>query len=485
MSTAKLPRVGPQLRLTRGQRALAAVVVMLIITLIIENSVITARHRSYSETFARTEADTANAFYSMNETLTYINETQKYLLGSASRRDVQLKRALLGQRLAVVDQNGRTAGGSATAEFRAALGALDDTMRQVPPGVLPASQRENWSAIVLPRSDNLARAARRYADNASSELHSDELTSSGELLRSRLWQLWLLIATLAAAAVLLAWVAVNVRRQYHSAHTALEAEHAALQRTEAQKRALTDRLTAEMASAAEYVTSIMPGDLHGKVEITSRYLPAMDLGGDGFHYRWLDGDHLQVCILDVSGHGIRPALLSASLHNLIRGDTLPLPTLLNPEQVLNKLNDLFQMDEQGDHYFTIWYGVYQASTRTLRYANAGHPPALAINRDGEIVNVTSLFAASFPIGVFAGTAYTSADYTVPAGGQLLIYSDGAFELNGPDGRYLLSNKDFRELCSTLAARSDWSLDALVDELKQLSSRGDFDDDCALVLLTFP
>ncbi len=485
MDNAGLVRPGPQLRLSRGQRALAALVVVLIICLILENSVVTARHRSYSETFTRTESSTADTFYAMNEALSYVNETQRYLLGSVSRRDVQLKRALLAQRLGVVDQNGRTAGDSASAEFHAALNSLDDMIRQVPPGVLPVDQRPHWAALVVPRTEELGRASRRYADNAGSALHADEGARSGELLQSRLLELLLLVATLAAAAVLLAWVAVNVRRQYQSAHTALEAERMALQRTEAQKRALTDRLTAEMASAAEYVTSIMPGDLHGKVEITSRYLPAMDLGGDGFHYRWLDGDHLQVYILDVSGHGIRPALLSASLHNLIRGGTLPLTTLLNPEHVLNKLNDLFQMEEQGGHYFTIWYGVYQASTRTLRYANAGHPPALAINRDAEIVNVTSLSAPSLPIGVFADTAYTSAAYTVPSGGQLLIYSDGAFELNGPDGRNLLSNDDFRELCASLAARPDWSLDALVDELKQLSSHGEFDDDCALVLLTLP
>ena len=34
---------------------------------------------------------------------------------------------------------------------------------------------------------------------------------------------------------------------------------------------------------------------HGKVEVTSRYLPIMELGGDGFHYRWLDEDHLKGC----------------------------------------------------------------------------------------------------------------------------------------------------------------------------------------------
>ena len=75
---------------------------------------------------------------------------------------------------------------------------------------------------------------------------------------------------------------------------------------------------------------------------------------------------------------------------------------------------------------------------------------------------------------------------MPVDGQLLIYSDGAYELKNDTGdKYLMSHKDFSPLCATLAARSDWSLDTLVKELKALAPRGEFDDDCALVLLSLP
>lgn len=255
---------------------------------------------------------------------------------------------------------------------------------------------------------------------------------------------------------------------------------------EAQNRALAEQLSAEMASAAEYVKSILPEDLHGQVEIVSRYLPALDLGGDGFHYRWLDEDHLKVYLLDVSGHGIRPALLSASVHNLMRTNSLPMFVMQDPAQVLNRLNKLFPMEDQAQTYFSIWYGIYQPSTRTLRYASAGHPPALALNHDGHSVTATPLSTPAVPIGMFNETAYTAAEYTVHPSGQVLIYSDGAYEFDNATGdKYLMSDNDFRTLCTTLAARPDWSLDTLVNELKALTPRGEFDDDCALVLLTFP
>lgn len=257
-----------------------------------------------------------------------------------------------------------------------------------------------------------------------------------------------------------------------------------LAQREQENRILADRLQAEIRSAADYVESILPGDLNGPVEVSSRYLPSLDLGGDCFHYRWLDDDHLKLYLIDVSGHGIRPAFLSMSVHNLIRSGSLPPGTLLNPDQVLNAVNGLFPMEDQGSSYFTIWYGIYQLSTRTLRYASAGHPPALALTPTGAGVVAAELSTPAHPIGMFADTVYSCDSYAVPPGGQLLLYSDGAFELSSALAGKPWSRADFVSLCTELAAEPGWSLDDLVDRLRALSSTGDFDDDCALVLLTF-
>ena len=228
------------------------------------------------------------------------------------------------------------------------------------------------------------------------------------------------------------------------------------------------------------------GELTGRVEVTSRYLPALDLGGDCFYYRWLDDDHLKLYLIDASGHGIRPAFLSMSVHNLIRSGSLPDAVLREPDLVLDEINRLFPMEDQADSYFTIWYGIYQASTRTLRYSSAGHPPALVLLRDGAGVTVSGLSTPASPIGMFADTVYTSDSYTVPHGAQLLLYSDGAFELpvHKADGKSWYRD-DFVSLCMALTADPDWTLDDLVERLRSLIPDGDFDDDCALVLVTFP
>jgi sigma-B regulation protein RsbU (phosphoserine phosphatase) len=245
-----------------------------------------------------------------------------------------------------------------------------------------------------------------------------------------------------------------------------------------------DRIKAGLDSAAAYMKSIMPSGLHRTVEVSSRYLPSQELGGDSFDYYWMDDDHLLVKLMDVSGHGIEPALLAASVHNLMRSGSLARETLLSPEAVLTELNRLFAMDQQDDHYITIWFGVYEASTRTLRYASAGAPPALAFNSaTGTAVASTSLSTTAAPVGVFEDTEFTSRTYHVPPGCRMLLYSDGASEITLADG-HQLTGPAFTDLVSRVATSPEWSLDDLLDELRALTPSGAFEDDCSLIQVQF-
>ncbi len=246
----------------------------------------------------------------------------------------------------------------------------------------------------------------------------------------------------------------------------------------------TARLTKELESAAAYMSSILPGRLSGRVTVTSRYLPSRQLGGDSFNYTWIDHDHLMVYLIDVSGHGIRPALLSVSLHNVLRSGSVASSTLLDPEAVLNELNHRFQMEQQDDHYFTMWFGVYTASTRTLRYTSAGAPPALAFTvAPGGGVDTTRLSTDCPPVGMFVDTVYTSNSYDVPHGCRLLLYSDGTYEIDTRSGGQMELSQ-FIALSTRVATAPHWSLDDLVDQLRLSAPSGSFDDDCSLVKIDF-
>jgi len=144
-------------------------------------------------------------------------------------------------------------------------------------------------------------------------------------------------------------------------------------------------ISAQLADAASYVRSQLPVNLFDSVRTDWRYLPSSALGGDALDFFWLNEDHMVIFLLDVVGHGVGSALLAISILHLLRQRALKDGDPLDPVSVLGALNRSFQMDEHGDKVFSIWYGVFDRVSGIIRFATAGHPPALLISpgRGGE------------------------------------------------------------------------------------------------------
>jgi sigma-B regulation protein RsbU (phosphoserine phosphatase) len=188
-------------------------------------------------------------------------------------------------------------------------------------------------------------------------------------------------------------------------------------------------LAAELAGAATYVRSLLPAPLTGAVQTEWCFQPSEQLGGDAFGHHWLDAEHLAVYLLDVCGHGVGAALLSVSVMSSLRLQTLPRTDFRQPSAVLSALNRAFRMEDQHNLFFSMWYGVYCASRRELRYASGGHPPALLLLPGGNGPDQTLCLSTEAPaIGCFDEARFTSAIQSVPAGARLLVFSDGVFEV---------------------------------------------------------
>ena len=196
----------------------------------------------------------------------------------------------------------------------------------------------------------------------------------------------------------------------------------------------------ELAEAASYVQSLLPQDTDKPpVKIQTRFLPSQQLGGDCFDFYWLDPDYLVMYLLDVSGHGLGAALLSTSVLNVLRSQSLPGTNFYRPDKVLESLNNMFQMTAQNEKYFTIWYGVYNRVNRQLMYASAGHPPAVLLSQsseaavapvmNGDAPSETALLRTpGMPIGMMPDTTYTWKRCSIPDNSYLYIFSDGVYEV---------------------------------------------------------
>ena len=163
-------------------------------------------------------------------------------------------------------------------------------------------------------------------------------------------------------------------------------------------------------------------------------MPSSALGGDALDFFWIDEDHLVIFVLDVVGHGVGSALLAISILHLLRQRALKDGDPLDPVSVLAALNRSFQMDEHGDKVFSIWYGVFDRVSGIIRYASAGHPPALLISpgRNGE-PEVVWLKAKGLWIGATTIETFEGGTAVVAQDAELFVFSDGLYELSTTDG----------------------------------------------------
>jgi sigma-B regulation protein RsbU (phosphoserine phosphatase) len=241
------------------------------------------------------------------------------------------------------------------------------------------------------------------------------------------------------------------------------------------------RMEAEMAEAESYVRSLLPPDQVGRVPIQSRFLPSQQLGGDCYDYYWLDPDYLVMYLLDVSGHGLGSALLSTSVLNVLRSQSLPDVSFYRPEKVLRALNETFQMGDQNQKYFTIWYGVLNCANRQLMYASAGHPPAVVVSTgDDQTPKINRLRTPGLPIGMMPDTNYKWQRCELPPNSTLYLFSDGLYEVMQSNQKYIGLDA-FIDLLAV--GKREKNVDYIMDAIINRQVTKEAADDMSLVMVT--
>jgi sigma-B regulation protein RsbU (phosphoserine phosphatase) len=245
-----------------------------------------------------------------------------------------------------------------------------------------------------------------------------------------------------------------------------------------------EELAAELAKAAAYVRSLLPAPATFPVAVDWRFVPSASLGGDCFDYFWIDDDHIAIYLLDVCGHGVGPALLGVSAMNAVRSSAISGADLRDPTGVLHHLNASFPMEKHDNMFFTIWYGVYKRSSRTLSFAGAGHPPPLMIappSSGGR--EITQLEGAGLPIGI-STDPHPIVRADIAPGSSLLLYSDGATEVF-IEPKKLWGTEGLAEFVKAQQTDAATLLDRLHDRVVAIAGKPVLDDDFSIILATFP
>ncbi|QUX29822.1 SpoIIE family protein phosphatase [Nocardiopsis akebiae] len=257
----------------------------------------------------------------------------------------------------------------------------------------------------------------------------------------------------------------------------------------------------ERSTALAFQRSLLPSSLPRLDGLTAahRYLPAgpmrsdgygvqTQIGGDFYDAIPLSAGRVGLVIGDVEGRGPHAAAvmgqLRAALRAFAQADREPADILRELDEWVRQLG---QEDEEGGTWIpsvSCLYMVYDAWSRELSYANAGHAPPLLVT--SESVEKIDLEVTDRMLGVRAkggsgeDVVYHQANLRLPIGATLVLYTDGLVDRR-PAGGSADPESAFQLLSERVAEVADKDVDQIAEAAAH-SVPGEHHDDTALLVV---
>jgi sigma-B regulation protein RsbU (phosphoserine phosphatase) len=186
----------------------------------------------------------------------------------------------------------------------------------------------------------------------------------------------------------------------------------------------------ELEIARRIQTDILPSAYPASdhFQVAARYVPMTSVAGDFYDFLITGPKHAGLLIADVSGHGV-PAALIASMVKLAANSQRA--NLSDPAALLSGMNAVLCGNTQNQ-FVTAAYVYLDATSATLRYSAAAHPPMLLL-RSGQVIEVTE---NGLMLAAFSNATYSTAVHPLRSGDRLLLYTDGLLEAANPAGEEL-------------------------------------------------
>jgi sigma-B regulation protein RsbU (phosphoserine phosphatase) len=202
-------------------------------------------------------------------------------------------------------------------------------------------------------------------------------------------------------------------------------------------------LEKDLRAAAEIQKSFLPPKPpeNKAIEVAWQFQPCDSVGGDILNIFRLDEDHYGFYVLDVSGHGVPAAMVTASVHQQLHLSTgmilkksinhPPHYEIVSPSEVLTTLDKNYPLD-RFDRYFTISYMILNTRNGQILYSSAGHPPPLLLRNSGELL---PLKEGGTIIGMGGILPFEEGRVQLEPGDILFLYTDGLPEYRNREGEF--------------------------------------------------
>jgi PAS domain S-box-containing protein len=262
----------------------------------------------------------------------------------------------------------------------------------------------------------------------------------------------------------------------------------------------------ERRTALAFQTSLLPQvkPTFDGLDVAWRYVPAKPLethgqgiqtqvGGDWYDLIPLSAGRVGIVIGDVEGRGARAAAIMGQLRATLRAFAQDDKT---PAEILRKLDDWCRTlstppSGAGEHFdsprASCTYLVYDAWSRSLSFANAGHDAPLVVT-DGEVAELDiehhGVLLGVRGTGVAGLPTYREETRTLKPGTTLVLYTDGLTDRRQrADGSGHYTEAEARQmLCAAVQGVAGSSAETIAQAAEQ-AVPGDIDDDMAIVVVS--
>jgi phosphoserine phosphatase RsbU/P len=220
--------------------------------------------------------------------------------------------------------------------------------------------------------------------------------------------------------------------------------------------------------------------------------PSGHVGGDLVGCFEISASRIAVYSVDVSGHGVASAMMTARLSGLLSGGSPEQNMALGagadgkrqawpPEAVASRLNRLMIEELKVEQYFTMAYAEIDLESGKVWLVQAGHPYPVIMRKSGQI---EFLGDGGLPIGLIPDASFQRVEAVLAPGDRLVLLSDGVTECPDPSGAELGEDGLGGMLRANDTMQSSALLEALIWDLTQFHSGPDFPDDVSGVIFDF-
>lgn len=275
---------------------------------------------------------------------------------------------------------------------------------------------------------------------------------------------------------------------------ALQQKNKRITETLSKLQALHEIIQKDLIEAERLQLSLIP-EHHKKLEhgdVSILFKSCGHVGGDLVGFFRFARDHLGIYSIDVSGHGISSALVTARLAGYLsrnnKAQNIAFErnsnggfTHRSPAQIAEALNNQLLADMETEHYFTLAFADINLTTGHTRFVQAGHPYPVIIRKNGTTELVGN---GGPPIGLVPGAQYQTNTLNLKHGDRLLLYSDGITECQNAAGMLYEDDRMRTALSDHMGNKGLEYLNSMLWDVSQFADGTPFYDDISAILFEF-